>query len=95
MLVDLLPCNSDCALHVAGVVVCVSNLASDVNDVILIPGITITVVVPTVFDVFPYLGFSCCLICCPYVLQTFEASSIRKIIFYFSCLNVPLKEHIC
>ena len=92
--VDFLPRYPQSSLHITTIIISILNLASNINDVILIPRVTVSVIISTVFNCFPNLRLCRCLIGSSDVLQSFEASHVRKILFYFRSLNVTIQEHV-
>ena len=95
MLINFLSGHSQCPFHISGVAVCIWNFTTYVNDIVLVPRITVSIIVPTLRYLLPYLRLCSCLVCGPNVLQSLEAPHVGKIVFQFRSLRVSVQKHIC
>ncbi len=79
ILINFSPGNSQGSFHITPIIISILNLTSNINHIILISRITISVIITTVLDCLPYLRFGCRLISCSDVLQWLEASHVGEI----------------
>lgn len=94
ILINFLSGHSQRSLHVTAVVVCILYFTPDMDDVVLVPGVTFSVIISTFCYLLPYLRFRSCLICSPNVLQPLETSHVGEVVFQFRGLSVAIKKHV-
>ena len=94
MIIKFFSGDSKCAFHITAILISVLNFASDVNNVVLISRITVSIIIAALCDLLPYLWLGSRLVCCSYVLHLLKTSHVSKIVFQVRRVSFTFEEHV-